>query len=221
MARTTKQVEHEIEDEDFVTTELAHKLDGMIRDAADELQDTAHSFDQHWADLKELVTQAKTGEIYTLLDFDSWTDYLVDAVGLSLDGSNIDERRVLVAFLVSEGLSTRAMAKMLHVSQKTVDRDVHLLGAIEADVTGLDGKTYARGKSTAKKQDRPAVPPELRYTKVFNAASEDISRMIDKIDNDSEIACAAAAELEHIIEMRESLTKLITRLRRVLKAGES
>lgn len=215
-----------------LSKDKAEELNNEIQSAADRLQDAVDAFEFEWEALKRLLTEARAGEIWKVLGYKSWAAYCVDAIGLN--PTNIEERRLLVALLVEHGgLSTRAIAAMLDVSHDTVWRDIGRVSDLltledHEKVSSLDGKERARQQDNpTNKRDRtkPDVPPKLRFTKVYNTASEDLSKLINQIDTDNEIACAAAEELASLVEMRDSLSTLIKRLRKVkvpeLEAGSS
>src|SRR5258706_188459 len=65
---------------------------------------------------------AKNGQIHLALGHHSWTAYLADVV--QIGSQDRDERRKIIALLSGEGMSQRAIASVVGVSQKTVDRDI-------------------------------------------------------------------------------------------------
>ena len=117
----------------------ARSLDTTLRGAASAAREQLEY-------LGQLVAAAKASSIHETLGFKSWTAYLADAIGgqLSLD---VDTRRDVVALLDGEGMSQRAIAGAIGVSQKTVDRDLDELSHddsvddSDARRTGLDGKS--------------------------------------------------------------------------------
>jgi hypothetical protein len=58
------------------------------------------------------------------------------------------------------------------------DQDQHLRDAKvdHEKSTGLDGKERPR-EYLKRDRSKPEVPPNLRYTKVFNTVSEDVSKI--------------------------------------------
>ena len=114
----------------------ATRLDTRIRLMAGTVRDNLIK-------LGELVDEAKTGQIHVALGFASWTAYLADALGGQLD-LDTGSRRAVVELLAGEGMSQRAIATAVGVSQKTVDRDLDHVshGDSREPVTGLDGKCY-------------------------------------------------------------------------------
>lgn len=74
--------------------------------------------------LRNLVEEAKTSNAWQVLGFPSWTAYLADTLADEPMRLGRDERQELVGYLSGEGLSTRAIAPIVGVSQKTADREV-------------------------------------------------------------------------------------------------
>ncbi len=94
----------------------SERLDRRIRLMADTIRDNI-------AKLAGLIEEAKQGQIHVALGFASWTAYLADALGGRLE-LDTDSRREVVALMAGEGMSQRAIAQAVGVSQKTVDRDL-------------------------------------------------------------------------------------------------
>lgn len=103
------------------------------------------------------------------LGYRSPGEYVADRFGQSLGGLGIEVRRAVVGELTAAGLSSRAIAPVVNVSDRQVRRDVghvsHLpTVAIECDrpapasVTGIDGKQYERPTPPAK--PTPDTTPE-------------------------------------------------------------
>lgn len=116
-----------------------------------------------------LIERAKTEHLWERLGFKSWTAYIADVVGRNMKVLPVEDRRQIVAFLDDEGMSQRAIAAAVGVSQKTVDRDLDelshddsvaddddelapVLTIVKERRTGLDGKS------------RPAHPQERTRT---------------------------------------------------------
>ena len=129
----------------------AERLDKRIRLMGTTMRDNL-------VKIEALLIDAKAGQIHLTLGFESWTGYVADALGGQLE-MNTESRRAVVELLAGEGMSQRAIAKAVGVSQKTVDRDLDRVshhgspdGADQlgrevtenepAVVTGLDGKQH-------------------------------------------------------------------------------
>jgi hypothetical protein len=103
--------------------------------------------------LIELLNKAATGQIHTALGYPSWPAYLKDAVSIVL--SDREERKALASLMSGKGVSNRAVAAMLGVSEATVRRDTE--GAEKPDtVEGLDGTPQPR-----KKRDDNVIDAEV------------------------------------------------------------
>ena len=132
----------------------AKALDKRIRSTGDKVVASHEKTLALLDTLKELLTEARDGEIHKALGLKSWTAYLADAVNVQVPER--DDRKELAQFLSGEGASQRAIAKMLNVSQKTVDRDLEDEEVEQgATVTSLDGAQ--RPKNGKAKDAEPEV----------------------------------------------------------------
>lgn len=138
--------------------------------------------------LRNLVDEAKRSNAWQVLGFPSWTAYLADTLADEPMRLGREERQELVAYLSGEGMSTRAIAPIVGVDNKTVHNDLRRVenstpaepevtenvdpatGEVlepeppaPAPVTGLDGKTYTRPAPTPREE-----PPPVS-TEVLNA----------------------------------------------------
>lgn len=148
----------------------AKRLDTRIRRMAGTLRD-------HLQTIAVLVDEAKRGQIHIALGFASWTAYLADALGGELELTT-ESRRSVVALLADEGVSQRAIAEAVGVSQATVGRDLQVNqdgspeGAGECStkipdpyrrpstVTGRDGKSYSQ-QQPARPRRRPRLTDDI------------------------------------------------------------
>ncbi len=136
-----------------MSTDAARRLTERIKVLAEA---TAEHLDK----LQMLVAQAKAGQVHVVLGYPSWTAYVADVFSAAQLSLNREDRRDVVAYLSSEGMSTRAVAGLVGVDDRTVRRD--LAGAAYAApdapevvggdvvedrpephrITGTDGKSY-------------------------------------------------------------------------------
>lgn len=132
-----------------LSVEDAADLTARIRHAARDVADRV-------ARLLQLVDQAIGGEAWHVLGYPSVAAYVVDVVEPMRLG--LEQRRMVVGWLSGKGLSTRAIAPILQVDQKTVVNDRRAIsptgeeGSSPDRVTGLDGRSYA-----ASPAERPAL----------------------------------------------------------------
>ena len=128
-----------------------------------------------------LLDEAKQGRAHDVLGFKSWTAYVADVLGGTLQLSG-EARQTMLQLMSAEGMSVRAISAATGVSKSTVDRDLvqvshngtpqgfgrimcPTIGHItrpEATVTGIDGKTYTKPKRKpqAKKEPQPKPAPK-------------------------------------------------------------
>lgn len=131
---------------------------------------TASTIRDNLFKLRNLVEEAKNSNAWQVLGFQSWTAYLADTLADEPMRLGREERQELVGYLSGEGLSTRAIAPIVGVDNKTVHNDIkravefstpapspvevgevedaqgetHVSPSEPVKVTGLDGKTYTR-----------------------------------------------------------------------------
>lgn len=95
----------------------ARRLTERIRLIAQNVADNVQK-------LRELVEEAKASGVHETLGYPSWTAYLKDVFGDEPLRLARDVRQELVAELTAQGMSTRAIAPIVGVSQRTVVDDV-------------------------------------------------------------------------------------------------
>lgn len=97
-----------------------------------------------------LIREAVARNAHAVLGYPSPGAYIKDRFGESLAKLGAELRREVVRELSSAGLSTRAIAPVVGVSNKTVHQDLQVLPGVTPDaeqdervpVVGIDGKTY-------------------------------------------------------------------------------
>lgn len=85
---------------------------------------TASSVRDGMFKLRNLVEEAKRSNVWQVLGYQSWTAYLADTLADEPMRLGRDERQELVGYLAGEGLSTRAIAPIVGVDRKTIERDI-------------------------------------------------------------------------------------------------
>ena len=100
-----------------ITADEARRLTERIRL-------TAHSARESIEKLHALVDEAKAGNAHIALGYSSWTAYLADVMGEEPLRLARDQRQELVGFLAGEGMSTRAIAPIVGVSQSSIRDDL-------------------------------------------------------------------------------------------------
>ena len=124
----------------IATEHEARRITERIRAALDRLS-TA------WGDLVERVTEAHERRVDEALGYDSWESYAKAELTPSSEIAT-ELRREIVAKLSEAGMSTRAIAPVVGVSQQLVSNDQKVTKSLSPDqseprtVTGLDHKTY-------------------------------------------------------------------------------
>ncbi|HEY5454192.1 MAG TPA: hypothetical protein VIJ96_01865 [Acidothermaceae bacterium] len=143
-----------------MTTEIVI-VDMTVDDArrlTQRIRLTAQNFIETKSRLISLVEEAKAGNAHLALGYASWTAYLSDVLGDEpLRLARVD-RQEMVAILSAEGMSTRAIAPIVGVSNKTVHEDLSTVTSGNsrpdaperpATVTSLDGRERPATRSAA------------------------------------------------------------------------
>lgn len=112
---------------------------------------------------RELIREAIEKQAHVALGFASPGAYLAAKFGGSLQALGFEQRREVVQELSDAGLSTRAIAPVVGVSQKTVNRDAQAPRESGDSrptpvTTGLDGKSYP----ALKPRRRPALTDQFQ-----------------------------------------------------------
>jgi transcriptional regulator with XRE-family HTH domain len=142
-------VEHDTVEVVPLTEREAQRLDKKIRTASEKVNVTTDA-------LFELLEQAAAGRIHDALGYASWTAWFSEAV--SIRPQDRDQRKAFVALMTGRGMSQRAIAGALGVSQKTVDRDLEGVESEDSDtVTGLDNVERPRTKARKEIIDAEVV----------------------------------------------------------------
>jgi len=147
-----------------------------------------------------LVEQARDGNAHLALGYASWTAYLSDTLGSEPLRLPRDQRQELVGYLAGEGMSTRAIAPIVGVSDVQVHRDIHAqvlphvapapatpvdlaavdmtTGEIHEPVTGLDGKTYSRPEPRPRIAQRDDAETYLNLAQSFaDRAAREVQKL--------------------------------------------
>lgn len=187
----------------------------------------AHSVADSITKLRGLVAEAKAGNVHVQLGYESWTAYLADVLGDTPMRLARDDRQEVSRMLTDEGMSTRAAAKVLGVSDFTIRTDnagARFLAPepveIEADpttgevieddeaaaeprtITGLDGKTYQRSEPQ-KPRRRPIADQSRTAGWELTEALERIERILtdDRFPtNKDEVATHLRSHLTNAID---------------------
>ncbi|MBV5244454.1 hypothetical protein KUF57_13015 [Mycolicibacterium sp. PAM1] len=203
----------------------AKRLDKGIRLMATATRD-------NFAKLAELVDKAKHGQVHKVLGFASWTAYLADALGGQLELSS-DVRREVVALMAGEGMSERAIAAAVGVSQPTVHRDIgqviHAESPDDADaddaedadygdhappVTGMDGKTYAKRKA----RRRAAQPLTATFRRRLEASRTAAIKLHTIAEADTFDPASLADDAEAIRSKIDAAISALTEVRARLES---
>lgn len=161
----------------------AKRLDKKIRSSSDRINNGIEKIEDEMSNLATLLEEAAEGQIHVALGLKSWTAYVKDAV--QFRPSDRAERKALATLMSGKQMSQRAIAAVLGVSQKTVDRDLEGETFDSDSVTTIDGKTAPRNKpakEVEEEEDSDSEAPVAKQTSVV----EDFRNEVYQLQNDVE-----------------------------------
>lgn len=136
---------------------------GAARRLTERIRLVAMTVGDNITKLKTLVAEAKESEVHVALGYASWTAYLSDVLGETPLMLERDVRRELVMELTEQGMSTRAIAPIVGVDQKTVVRDIareaHASPDSNVSHTPLGSAERAETALDASFDPTPTLPP--------------------------------------------------------------
>jgi predicted transcriptional regulator len=134
---------------------------------------------------------AQAGQAHVALGYKSWTAYLADTLGHEPLRLPRDQRQELVGYLAGEGMSTRAIAPIVGVTQQQVSRDVATTRltpdvSVEpppATVVSLDGRQRpaSRPAAVVASQAPDRAPQRRALTDQFFNAVYDLTKAVERV----------------------------------------
>jgi hypothetical protein len=195
-----------------------------------------------------LIREAITREAYKALGYASNGAYMQDRFGAALSRLGIDARRDVVLELTEVGMSTRAIASVVGVSNKTVHQDQRSLvsgqqspvtqvtpdddsqaeqpSAPLAKVIGIDGKAYNQQQPKQQPKQQPRRIPRRPLLDAFlDAVAIDLQKLvvrIDKLATDDRVARdidKVASYADLIDQYADELKKSADKIRNINEQG--
>jgi len=165
-----------------LTKAQARKLTNDIAKAVGKAADTAESLADLAAKASDLMAEAFQKKAYLALDFPSWEDYVHSELGEGRVKLDRTVRQEITYRLADQAkMSTRAIAPVLGVDQKTVSNDLRQvrreLGVEAATVQGTDGKNYSAPSTTERKPRKPSKPVNERW----DAVASQVFELLDQL----------------------------------------
>ncbi|TAJ21821.1 MAG: hypothetical protein EPO65_00540 [Dehalococcoidia bacterium] len=188
------------------------------RRLTERIRIAAANYTEAKAKVLALVDEAKAGQAHVALGYKSWTAYLSDVLSDEPLRLARDDRRELVVRLADEGMSTRAIAPIVGVDQKTVGNDLRAteeLSSVEPPTvvrvtTGLDGRERTTTPRSPSRRALPDVARDLgidlrRLTERFERLNAD-----DRfVRNKNEVAAHLRHHLAHALKVLTDLEQEI------------
>lgn len=215
----------------LLTKAKAKALDSKIRKASDKLIADHEKLGVSADALMGMLQEAADGKIHVALGLPSWTAWFKDAV--QIDPVDRSDRKSLVAIMSGKGLSQRAIAGVLGISQKTVDRDLEGESTDSTKTEGLDGKTYNRSVAeddvidVEYEEEEPVEEDEaedepMKAVDIVGEFDDETSNLVNAVAAMNELTSEpnwskatkriAKADLNHLQESITELQKLVDQL---------
>jgi transposase len=157
-----------------LTKKQAVALDKKVRATSDKVTTNVNA-------LVDLLEEAMNGNIHEVLEFASWTAWVKDAVQINVNDKL--ERKSLVSLMSGKGMSQRAIAGTLGVSQKTVDRDLDESDdSGDAEVIGLDGKNYTKSKKSKVVDPEPEEEAPTRAAPITSDFRDEVYNLQNVVE---------------------------------------
>lgn len=195
-----------------VNTETGEITETLSEDGARRLTEririAATNYTEAKAKVLQLVDEAKAGSAHVVLGYKSWTAYLSDVLSDEPLRLARDDRRELVAHLADEGMSRRAIAPIVGVSDGTVQRDLEVVRAVPVDTsvvrttTGLDGRERTTVTAGRVKSDSTAMA-EANAINAFSA-------LLRKTFKPENIAGLSPRAKRHLVDLLNEAIETLT-----------
>lgn len=194
-----------------VTREAAESITAELREASKGLAKARTR-------IGSLVKSAKSGNVHTVMGFKSWPAYVADVLG-DLKGLSQADHEWLLHLMAGEGMSSRAIARALGISQSTANRMVKAMVetgkvAKDRDVAGTDGKTRNAAKSGKAAAEAATVHPAVKAAKAYAAA---VSRLAESDGFD--LATLEGDTLAEVLAALEGTRSNMVRVAAALKVA--
>lgn len=142
-----------------LTEDGAERLSGRISARLDGIAD-------NYVAVMPLIREALNRNAYAVLGYASHGAYIKDRFGDALGKLGIELRREIVRELSSAGLSTRAIAPVVGVSNFTVSKDIAAVSDLTPAPEPADEPLPPANPFTGEVIDEPAVVTETHTVKV-------------------------------------------------------
>lgn len=162
---------------------------------AERIRLTATSFMEARDKMSSLLVEAQREGDHETMGYRSWPEYIAALFSdTPLMRLSRDERKVIVADLAEQGMSSRAIAPVVGASFKTVARDIESV-SVDTDaprtvksIDGIERTFQPRPATTPTTADHDTgenaddrKPKAEAITAQFNSAVVDLNRLMDRL----------------------------------------
>lgn len=163
---------------------------------AERIRLTATSFMEARDKMSSLLVEAQREGDHETMGYRSWTEYIAALFSdTPLMRLSRDERKVIVADLAEQGMSSRAIAPVVGAGYRTVQRDIESSGSNGPDaprtvksIDGIERTFQPRPAATPTTADHDTgenaddrKPKAEAITAQFNSAVVDLNRLMDRL----------------------------------------
>jgi Domain of unknown function (DUF4326) len=142
--------------------EMAQSSRGEAEARADSIRAGLVAISEQLEDLSETIGRAYRGRDWAALGYSSWDGYATAEFGADRMRLPREKRQEVTAALRAELLSTRAIAGVLGIDDRTVRRDLSGAAYVAPErVAGIDGKAYSTSRATPQEPEPEIFEAEL------------------------------------------------------------
>jgi len=218
-AEGTEAQSAEVAEVSDLTERQARSLTEKIKKGLTSAADTHDKLNKQVGDAAELMSEAYQKRIWLALDEESWEDFVNKELGEVRYRLERSVRQSLV-YQLNAGpahMSTRAIAPVLGVDQKTVSNDLRQvkreLGVTAAPVVGTDGKNYTEAATVPR--PRKPKPIQDRFLAAIEKADQAVGDLVAlSVEDgwDDAVGAVAKSHRKDIARLLDSLKGVQDRL---------
>lgn len=199
----------------------ARKLTNQIKKDLNAGADTAEKMNAVMEEAADLMAEAFAKKVWLSLEHASWEDYVASELGEVRVRLERSMRQSLVYRMAQKELSTRAVAAIIGVDQKTVSNDLRQVRREKGEdaptaVKNRKGQTQKTPKRTPK-----AKPVAERFTAIIEKLDGPVGDLVSLTVEDgfeAEAGAVAKAHRRDVARLIDSLTGVLNRMQGADKA---
>ena len=188
---------------DYATGEVTHLTEAEARRLTERIRTALDRVSTAWADLAERITEAYQRRADLALGYATWAEY-ADAELRPAEGLAVEVRRQLVSMLSAAGMSTRAIAPTVGVSDRQAAYD--RAAGVQSLHTSPDQQSYPQARRAPWPERRDDPDPERIDPRTGEVVPAPTFKPLDVTDWTPEELDAQIAADDAVIESYERAT---------------